>query len=383
VVLGLRLDAADRSAPGYEVALVRIVVDVTPLALPRTGIGNYVLGMLRGLSQAGPEHEIVAFSAVAPPGKRRIEAALDGVPVQRRLVLVPPKSHYWRTAWSRLGRGPVEWLAGPLDVFHFSDWMYPPQRTGVRATTIHDLVPLRHPDWVHPQTYRMHSRKYEHAKTCDLIVVNSEFTAGEVVDLLRLPRERICVAHPGIGPSFIAEGPSRDLRGPYVLTVATLERRKNLETLLHAMPLVRARHPELRLAVVGAPGWQGPSLEAEAVLPLGYVEDDELAGLYRGASAFVYPSRFEGFGIPIVEAMACGTPVVSSAHPSMDEASGEAAVRADTKSAQAIAEGIEQALSKRNALVASGFDHARRFTQRVQGQAVLQGYEAAAGRFMV
>ena len=82
---------------------------------------------------------------MAPPGKRRIEEALDGVPVERRLVLVPPKSHCWRTAWSRLGRGPVEWLAGPLDVFHFSDWMYPPQRAGVRATTIHDLVPLRHP----------------------------------------------------------------------------------------------------------------------------------------------------------------------------------------------------------------------------------------------
>ena len=120
---------------------MRIVVDVTPLALPRTGIGNYVLGMLRGLGEAGAEHEIVAFSAVAPPGKRRIEEALDGVPVERRLVVVPPKSHWWRTAWSRLGRGPVEWLAGPLDVFHFSDWMYPPQRGGVRATTIHDLVP--------------------------------------------------------------------------------------------------------------------------------------------------------------------------------------------------------------------------------------------------
>ena len=120
---------------------MRIVVDVTPLALPRTGIGNYVLGMLRGLGEAGAEHEIVAFSAVAPPGKRRIEEALDGVRVEQRLVVVPPKSHWWRTGWSRLGQGPVEWLAGPLDVFHFSDWMYPPQRGGVRATTIHDLVP--------------------------------------------------------------------------------------------------------------------------------------------------------------------------------------------------------------------------------------------------
>ena len=93
---------------------MRIVVDVTPLALRRTGIGNYVLGMLRGLAEAGDEHELVAFSAVAPPGKRRIEQALDGVPANGGSSSFPPKSHWWRTAWSRLGRGPVEWLAGPL-----------------------------------------------------------------------------------------------------------------------------------------------------------------------------------------------------------------------------------------------------------------------------
>jgi glycosyltransferase involved in cell wall biosynthesis len=362
---------------------VRIVVDVTPLALPRTGIGNYVLGMLRGLTEAGPEHEVVAFSAVAPPGRRRIDEALHGVPVERRLVLVPPRSHYWRTAWSRLGRGPVEWLAGPLNVFHFSDWMYPPQRGGVRATTIHDLVPLRYPDWVHPQTYRMHSRKYAHAvKTCDLIVVNSEFTAGEVVDVLGFPREWICVAHPGIRPTFGPDGPSRDLGGPYVLTVATLERRKNLETLLKAMPLVRDRHLELRLAVVGGQGWEAPSFEAEGALQLGYVNDDELATLYRGASVFVYPSRFEGFGMPIVEAMACGTPVVASAHASMDEASGDAALRADPDSAEAMASAIEQALREQDVLAERGTEHAHRFTPLAAGRAVLRGYEAAGRRFI-
>jgi glycosyltransferase involved in cell wall biosynthesis len=354
---------------------VRVVVDVTPLALPRTGIGNYVLGMLRGLTEAGPEHEIVAFSAVAPPGKRRIEAALNGLAVERRLVVVPPKSHYWRTAWSRLGRGPVEWLAGPLDVFHFSDWMYPPQRAGVRATTIHDLVPHRHPEWVHPQTYRMHSRKYNHAaRTCDLIVVNSKFTANEVVDLLGFPRERICVAYPALGASFRLDGPARNLGAPYVLTVATLERRKNLETLLEAMPMVRASHPDMHLAVAGAPGWQAPNLETEGVLPLGYVDDVELAALYRGAEVFVYPSRFEGFGMPIVEAMACGTPVVASAHPSLDEASGESAVRADPDSAEAIAAGIERALDNRDKLIQPAADRSRRFTATGQGETVLNCY---------
>jgi glycosyltransferase involved in cell wall biosynthesis len=357
---------------------VRVVVDVTPLAVPRTGIGNYVLGMLRGLAEAGSEHEIVAFSAVAPPGKRRIEEALDGVAVQRRLVLVPPKSHYWRTAWSRIGRWPVEWLAGPLDVFHFSDWMYPPQQAGVRATTIHDLVPLRHPDWVHPQTFRMHSRKYAHAaQTCDVIIVNSEFTAGEVVELLRFSRERICVAPPALGRAFGPDGPVRELEGQYVLAVATLEPRKNLETLLAAIALVRRKHPELSLAVVGAPGWQPPSLDAESVVRLGYVDDAELAALYRGAAVFVYPSRFEGFGMPIVEAMACRAPVVASAHPSLDEASADVALRAHPESPEQFAEAIERALDGDQDRIARGLDHAGRFTARAQGDAVLRGYERA------
>ena len=359
---------------------MRIVVDVTPLALPRTGIGNYVRGMLRGLAEAGPEHEVVAFSAVAPPGKRRIQEALEGIPVQRRLVVVPPKSHWWRTAWSRLGRGPVEWLAGPLDVFHFSDWMYPPQRGGVRATTIHDLVPLRHPNWVHPQTYRMHSRKYAHAAaTCDLIVVNSEFTAGEVSELLGFPRDRIGVAHPAVDPSFRPDGAPADFGGPYILTVATLERRKNLETLLDAMTIVRRNHPEIRLVVAGAPGWQAPKLEVEGVLPLGYVGDDELAALYRGAEVFVYPSRFEGFGMPIVEAMACGTAVVASAHPSLDEASGDVALRADPESAEAFASAIEATRNASDGRPWRGTEHARRFTPYACGSAIFAGYEQAAG----
>ena len=361
---------------------MRVVVDVTPLALPRTGIGNYVLGMLRGLVEAGPEHEIVAFSLVAPPGKRRIGHALDGLSVTRRLLTVPPKSHYWRTVWSHLGRVPVEWLAGRLDVFHFSDWMYPPQRAGVRATTIHDLLPLRHPEWVHPQTLTMHTRKYRHAaETCDLIVVNSEFTAGEVVELLGFPRERIAVAHPALGPSFGPAGPSQTLGGPYVLTVATLERRKNLETLLEAMKFVRKHRPELRLAAVGAPGWEGPRLDAEGVIPLGYVGDDELAALYRGAEVFVYPSRFEGFGMPIIEAMACGVPVVASAHPSMDEAAGDAALRADPSSAEANAAAIEAALDGGGPSKERALAHAVRFTPRAQGEAVLRAYEHAGGGF--
>ena len=352
---------------------MRIVVDVSPLARARTGIGNYLRGMLAGLAEAGSnEHELVAFGPSGPRGRRRIGEALAGLPVELRLPLLP---HVARTAWSRAGRVPIERVVGALDVFHFSDWMYPPQRGGVRATTVHDLVPLRFPEWVQPETLRMHGRKYEHAaRTCDRVFVNSRFTAGEVVELLGVPEERVVVAYPGIDPRFHAEGVSADLGGPYVLTVSTLEPRKNLPALVEAFTLLRQRRPELTLAIAGLEGWEEKPLAAEGVSLLGFVSDDELARLYRGALAFAYPSRFEGFGIPVVEALASGVPAVVSSHPSLDEASGGATLRADPDDPEAFAGALEEALA---APRGTGVEHDSRFTWRPCVEAVLAGYESA------
>jgi glycosyltransferase involved in cell wall biosynthesis len=357
---------------------VRIVVDVTPLSRPRTGIGNYVRGMVAGLAEAGAgEHELVAFGPSGPRGRRRIRESLAGLPVELRLLLLP-RAQWWRTGWSRLGRGPVEWLVGRLDVFHFSDWMYPPQRSGVRATTIHDLVPLRFPDWVEPATVRMHGPKYRNAaRSCDRVFVNSRFTGREVVELLEVREERIVVAYPGIDPRFRPDGDSADLGAPYVLGVSTVEPRKNLPALVAAFSLLRRRRPELTLALAGAAGWEERPLRAEGVRLLGFVPDEELARLYRGAAAFAYPSRFEGFGIPVVEALASGTPAVVSSHPSLDEASGDVALRADPDDTEAFAAALEQALDNSADRRDRGVAHASRFSWRACGEAVLAGYTSA------
>jgi glycosyltransferase involved in cell wall biosynthesis len=349
---------------------VRIAFDVSPLSHPRTGVGNYIRGSLAGLvAAAGSEHEVVPFAPTSPQGKRRIPEALEGIPVEARLRFLP-FAHHWRQSWSRIGRPPVERFLGPVDVLHFSDWMYPPQRAGLRSTMVHDLVPLRFPEWVQGRTKRMHGAKYRNAaRTCDVVFVNSEFTKGDVVELLGMSPEKVAVAYPGVDVS--GEGPSADLGRPYVLTVATLEPRKNLETLLAAtLPDGHA------LAVVGAAGWgPQPSLDRrQDVIRLGYVDDEELGGLYRGAAAFVYPSRFEGFGIPIVEAMAAGVPVVASAHPSMDEAAGDAAVRADPDDPAAIGAALAEALRRRNELVRRGLDHAARFRWGDTGRVMLDTF---------
>src|SRR5262249_53720543 len=153
--------------------------------------------------------------------------------------------------------------------------------------------------------------------------------------LLGVPEERVVVAYPGIDPVFTAEGEAADLGGPYVLAVGTLEPRKNLPALVAAFARLRQRRPELTLALAGLEGWGERPLQAEGVRLLGFVSDEELARLYRGASAFAYPSRFEGFGMPVVESLASGVPAVVSAHPSLDEACGDAATRIDPGDANA------------------------------------------------
>jgi len=358
---------------------MRIAFDVSPLSHERTGVNNYIRGSLGGLALAAAERgdEVVAFAPTSPAGRKVIPEALAGIDVELRLVTLP-FAHAWRTVWSAVGRPAAERWLGSFDALHYTDWMYPPQRAGVRATTIHDLVPLHHPEWTTKRTQSMHGRKYrDAARSCHVVFANSSFTADDFAETMSYPREQVLVARPGIAREFTAEGEIANLGGPYVLTVATLEPRKNLGTLVEAFGLLA--DTGLTLVVVGGAGWgEQPQLDRPGIARLGRVDDDELARLYRGAAAVVYPSRFEGFGMPITEAMASGAPVVASAHPSMDDAAGVAAVRVDPESPEAIAAGIREALVRRDELRALGLEHARRLSWRQVGEIFREGYERFA-----
>jgi glycosyltransferase involved in cell wall biosynthesis len=335
---------------------VRIAYDVTPLSHPRTGVGNYILGALRGMLENGGGHELVVFGPVSIPGRKLVDEALEGLDVERRIVTVL-LAHATRRAWGALRHPVAERFLGAFDVLHHTDWMRPPQRRGLRATMIHDLGPLHFPERLHPRTVRMHTTNAQEARRCDIVFVNSEYTAADVSERLGISRDRIRIAHPGVSPIFTPDGPNA-FEDPFIFTTATTDWRKNLENLRRATELLDDDLPLI-------------SGEARPF------SDDSIARTYRGATVFVYPSRFEGFGMPVIEAMASGTPCVVSNHASLDEASGHAAVRVDPESPQAIAAGIEEALARREELIPLGLAHASRFTWRETGRVHLQGYADA------
>ncbi len=286
-----------------------------------------------------------------------------------------PASHAIRTAWSRSRRVSLERIVGRTDAFVFTDWMYPPQRGGLRSTVFHDLVPFHHPEWCTPRTVSMHTHKaLDAVRTCDVLFANSAFTGRDVVETLGAREEAIVVAHPGLGPGLSPDGAGVELGGPNVLGVGTIEPRKNLARLVEAW---RELAPDLGLALVGGEGWgDRPDLADPRIRRLGFVPDSELGALYRGADVLVYPSLFEGFGLPVIEAMACGTPVVASSHPSLDEACGDAAVRVDPLDPSAIAAGVREALGRRDELVERGLRHAAGFTWESTGRVMLEAFEA-------
>ncbi len=251
--------------------------------------------------------------------------------------------------------------ARKLDVLHCTTFRGPRGARVPTVLTVHDLAILRFPE-AFPRWHRLYGRAglARVLSAADAIIAVSEFTKQQTVELIGVPEERIRVIPNGVDSVFGVDGPRAD--GEYVLAVATLEPRKNLANAVEA-----ARLAGVELRVVGARGWGGVDVPGW----VGEIPDPELAALYRGARCVLYPSIYEGFGLPVLEAMACGTPVVTSRGAVMEEIAGGAAVLVDPFDPSSIANGIAKAEASRDKLVPLGFTRAHGFTWKRTADAVV------------
>jgi glycosyltransferase involved in cell wall biosynthesis len=205
------------------------------------------------------------------------------------------------------------------------------------------------------------------------VIAVSEFTRREVLELLGVPEGKVRVIPNAVGEPFTAEGEAAD--GDYVLAVSTLEPRKNLPRLVEAYR--RAGLNGVPLLVAGAAGWGDVRVEGDGVHLLGEVPDEELARLYRGARCVAYVSFYEGFGLPVLEAMACGAPVVVGRSDALEEISGGAAVLVDPLDLDAIAAGLNEAIDRREELGPQGLERARAFDWREVARQTVAVYREA------
>jgi glycosyltransferase involved in cell wall biosynthesis len=306
---------------------VRVGIDTSPLVQTRAGTARHVQGLLAAL-RGRQGLELVGLSA---GGAGRLAT------VRRDAVWYP----------YRLGR-----VSASLDVLHCTTFRAPLRPRAPLVVTVHDVALLRHPE-AFPRWHRTSGNRALRAGVlaADAIVCVSAFTRDELLDLVPVPAERIRVVPNAVDPVFASDGERAE--GDYVLAVGTLEPRKNLAAAVDA-----ARLAGVELRVAGAVGWGGVAAPGW----VGEPSDAQLAGLLRGARCLVYPSLYEGFGLPVLEAMACGTPVVTSRGGATEEVAGRAAVLVDPRDPSAIAAGIEEAGRRRDELVAAGRARAAGFT---------------------
>ncbi len=362
---------------------LRVAIDARPLTTSRAGVATYCRGLAYGLRRCTGDERIVLYAKeAAPPG-------LDLDPLRWRAFPAP--------LWLPLAV-PRALRAGRVDVFHGTNHMAPPLSPVPTVITVHDLSALT---MSHYHTWRNRlltvPQMLASLRAATRLIAVSRATTRDLERLPGIDAARIRVVHeaaaPGLAPATqaaIDELVARlSLPERFVLYLGALEPRKNVLGLVRAIGQLRAGGEELTLVIAGAEGWRNDDVGAEVrrlglaevVRFAGYVPPDDLPALYGAATAFVYPSFFEGFGLPPLEAMACGVPVVCSNTSSLPEVVGDAALTVDPRSIDGLAGAIRRVLQDaelRERLRAAGLDRARHFSWERAARETCAVYHEAA-----
>lgn len=374
---------------------MRIGFDYTVAVTETAGIARYTSELMKALLEMDLSNEYVLIIT-----KDAREDPARTLPREVEIRKLPFSHQGEWMIWHRLGLPlPVEFFTGKVEVFHSPDALLPPLHHARGVVTIHDLSHMIYPEYMDPGIAKFFDKAMRKSiERARMVIAVSEATKQDLVRLLGVSEDKIEVIYNGVSTKF---SPVRDeeqlsnmrnrykIVHPFILSIGSVQPRKNLQRLITAYSILRQRR-ELthQLLFIGGGGWLSDDLfrqieglgVAEDIRFLGYVPDEELPTLICLADVFAFPSLYEGFGLPALEAMACGTPVVSSNISAMPEVLGDAALLVDPLDVECLAETLRQILLNdqlRTELTKQGFKRSQRFTWVKAAQKYLEVYERA------
>lgn len=334
-------------------APLRVALDVGALLGARTGIGVFTHELATGLAQRA-DVDLIAY-APTWRGRHQLAAA---TPRPARVVTRAMAARPLRELWKRMPVPPIEWFTGSIDVVHGPNYVVPPTRKAAAVVSVHDLTMVHFPAMCTADTLATVPLIRTAIRRGAWVHTDTDAVAAEVIDLFDADPARVRTVP--LAPSLTPD-PSPDAEAwvssltetaPYVLALGTVEPRKDLVGLVEAFGLLATSHPDVRLVIAGPDGWGADDLATaiasspvrDRILRLGWVDADQRAALLRGAAALAYPSRYEGFGLPPLEAMALGTPVVATNVPAVAETCGDAALLVSPGDPEALAAALAEVL---------------------------------------
>jgi glycosyltransferase involved in cell wall biosynthesis len=366
---------------------VRFGIDISPLTPGRTGVGNYVFYLLKNMLSLETGDEFVGLAATLS------SLELDGLDERLLVRHLRAPTRLLYALWRAGSFLPLEKFTGDVELFHATNYFVPPARKAKRIVTIHDLTFVVVPQYCSPRIVRPFAAGVieRFAAESDAIIAYSQSTKNDIVSILGIPEPKISVIYMAVDDDFGFSTEEADwlertyhVVRPYVLFVGMLEPRKNVLSILRAFDAVRDEVPH-QLVLVGDRGWMYEEIFqlcdqlglGDRARFIGFVGHDKLAAFYRYADVLLFPSFYEGFGLPVLEAMQCGCPVITARNSSLPEVGGDAALYVDAADWQMLAEQLNTVLkdeSLRDTLARKGREQAARFSWKRSAAQTLDLY---------
>lgn len=334
--------------------MIKVGFDISQLAY-QGGVVTYTKNLAKELVKISEFEMVFFYSSMRKPYNGILE----------NVKQFPLPSIALEVIFNKFRKIPIEKFIGPIDIFHSSDWVQP-KTSAKKVTTYHDIVPLKYPQWSHPKIVSVHKKRLELVeKEIDMIIAVSEATKKDLLEISKIPKEKITVIYEGVDEKFKPQDVKEikqfkkkyKLPDEFILAIGGVGERRNLKR-------VKETAKDYNLVITGE------------TIP--WISDEELPLLYSASKVLLYPSLYEGFGLPILEAMACGTPVITSNVSSMPEIGGEAAIYVNPEDVEGIKRVIEEIMGNmgvKEEKIKKGFIQAKKFSWKKCAEETVRVYQ--------